>query len=340
MSSKLRLGIVGTGYIAGVIATALRETDAVRLVAVASRRMETAIAFAQRHGGVPVFGSWQELIATSDLDAVYVATPTTFREAICVAAARRGLHVLGEKPFLNLTSLRTITAACRENGVAFLDATHFTHHPRTHKIRTELPERTGRLESIRTSFFFPAADPANIRLQPDKEPTGAIGDMAWYSMRAIAEYAPGNPPIVKSHGFASRNSVTGAFVRGAGVIQFADGLTSTWDAGYTVGACLMDLDLMGEKGVIQMDDFVLDWAGGGFPPDLTRPVGFTLRTGLASPSGFVHVETTSSTRQAVRMLESFASLAQDPEGNAVNASILRSERTQELVDTLFASLEF
>jgi predicted dehydrogenase len=339
MHSPLRIGIVGTGFIADVIATAMKETSAVRLSAVASRRVETASAFAARHDCVPVHGTWEELLASGDVDAVYVATPTVAREAICVEAAKRGKHVLGDKPFRDLASLRNITAACREAGVAFMDATHFTHHPRTRQIRAELPERTGRLESIRTSFFFPNADKANIRLQPDKEPTGAIGDMAWYSMRAVAEYAPHHPAVVCSRGVARRDTSNGAFLRGAGVIGFADGLTTTWDAGYTVGACLMDLDLMGEKGVIQVDDFVLDWAGGYFLPDHSRVVGFTQRNGPVSPSGYVRVESPSPVRQAALMMEEFARLARDPRSPDVEASIRRTEYTQHLVDTIFASLE-
>ncbi len=339
MSTPLNLGIVGTGFIADVIATALRETDRVRLAAVASRRVEAATDFAARHGGVRVHPTWEALLADGGVDAVYVATPTVAREAICVAAANKGRHVLGDKPFLNIDSLRRITAACTANGVAFMDATHFTHHPRTHQIRRELAERTGRLEAIRTSFFFPSADRNNIRLQPDKEPTGAIGDMAWYSMRAIAEYVPSHPAVVQSRGVAKKDPVTGGFIRGAGVVDFADGLTSTWDAGYTVGACLMDLELLGEKGVISMDDFVLDWAGGFLIPDCSRPVGFTQRSGLATPSGFVRVETPSRKRQAVLMLEHFADLTLEPQGAKAQESIRISERTQSLVDTVFASLE-
>ncbi len=339
MDTTLQLGIIGSGYIADVIAAALRETVRVKLAGVASRRPESARDFAHRHGDVPVYGSWESLIADPSIGSVYVATPTSVREVICIAAAHRGKHVLGEKPFANLASLKHITGACLEHGVAFLDATHFTHHPRTHQIRSELPERIGRLEAIRSSFFFPSSDRGNIRLQPDKEPTGAIGDMAWYSMRAIAEYADPDAAVVHCHGVARRDPVTGAFIRGAGVLQFSDGLTSTWDAGYTVGACLMDLDLLGEKGVIQMDDFVLDWSGGFLIPDTTRPVGFTQRTGLATPAGFERVETPSPKRQVVRMLENFAELALNPGGDAVLSSIRRAERTQALVDTVFASLE-
>ena len=340
MENKLQLGIIGSGYIADVIATALRETGRVELAGVASRRPESARTFARRHGDVPVFESWEALIANPSIKAVYVATPTSVRESICIAAARQGKHVLGEKPFASLASLQRITNACLENGVAFLDATHFTHHPRTHQIRAECPLRTGRLEAIRTSFFFPSSDRNNIRLQPEKEPTGAIGDMAWYCMRAIAEFADPDSTVVHCHGVARRDTVTGAMIRGAGVLQFSDGLTSTWDAGYTVGACLMDLDLMGEKGVIQLDDFVLDWVGGFLIPDPTRPVGFTQRSGLATPKDFNRVETPDSGRQTVRMLENFADLTSNPGGDPVRSSIRRSERTQALVDTVIAHLEF
>jgi len=57
MTTPLRLGIIGTGFIADVIAHALKGTQAIRLGAVASRRVETATAFAARHGSVPVFES-------------------------------------------------------------------------------------------------------------------------------------------------------------------------------------------------------------------------------------------------------------------------------------------
>ncbi|MFM8880097.1 MAG: gfo/Idh/MocA family oxidoreductase, partial [Verrucomicrobiota bacterium] len=116
------------------------------------------------------------------------------------------------------------------------------------------------------------------------------------------------------------------------------GFTATWDAGYSVGACLMDLDLMGSDGVISMDDFVLDWDGGFASPDTTRPVGYTHRFGMANPATWVRTETPSPRRQATCMLEAFVALARDPAGAEAARSIHRSLRTQELVDALVASL--
>lgn len=336
---KLRMGVVGAGFIADVMARAIRESESVELMAVASRREETAEAFAAKHGSLRVFGAWEAMVAWEGVDAVYVATPTIVREAVALGAARAGKHVLGEKPFLNLESLQRITGACSAAGVAFMDATHFSHHPRTLRLRRELRERIGALESVYTAFFFPSADRNNIRLQPSKEPTGAIGDMAWYSMRVLAEYTPVEAALVGARGFARRDAVTGGLLRGSGVVQLSDGCTSTWDAGYTVGACLMDLQLMGRHGVISMDDFVLDWVGGFLIPETGFEVGFTQKTGLAGPSAFVRVPTPAARRQSVQMVEDFAVLAADPGGNGVRAAIALSERTQGLVDAVFAGLE-
>ena len=339
MTSLLKLGIAGTGFIAGVVARSLAETRRVSLTAVASRRPERARSFADAHGA-RAFDTWQELVGWEGLDAVYVATPTAAREEICLAAAHHHKHLLAEKPFTNLASLQRITGACRGAGVAFLDATHFTHHPRTAQLKRELPSRIGTIRAIRGSFFFPSMDQSNIRFDPAQEPTGAIGDMAWYNMRAVAEFTPPDASLVSASGYAERDDVTGAMVRGAGVLLLSNGCTSVWDAGYNTGASVMDLDLIGERGMISLDDFVLDWAGGFPVPAPDYPVGFTQRSGVVNPSGFNRVDTPSATRQVVRMIEAFASLAGEPRGPQVRESMLLSERTQGLLDAVWNQLTF
>jgi len=337
MPQPFRIGIVGCGFIAGVIARAIAESETSLLSAVASRRRETAEAFAAGHGHPRVFDTWEELVASDAIDGVYVATPTHVRETVAVAAAQHGKHVLGDKPFFNLASLRRITAACREAGVAFLDATHFSHHPRTTQIKQELTRRIGPIEAVQSTFFFPNADRNNIRFDASKEPTGAIGDMAWYSMRAAAEYLPEKAEPVQVSAVGTRDPVTQTLVRSAGCILFSDGTTTTWDAGFTVGSLIMDLSLFGRTGSIHMDDFVLDWAGGMAGANPAHPVGFTQRNGPAMPGQFESVPTPSPKRQAVRMIEHWARLASDPHGDAMRESIRISERTQSLVDAVAAA---
>jgi hypothetical protein len=181
-------------------------------------------------------------------------------------------------------------------------------------------------------------DRSNIRFDSTKEPTGAFGDMGWYSMRATVEFASPGATLVRSSGLIQRDAATGAVIRGAGVLLLSDGCTSTWDVGFNVGACLMDLELLGEDGVIQLDDFVLDWAG-GFPlnvPDY--PVGFTQRAGVMNPSGYERVLATSDVRQLVRSIEHFVVLAEDPAGEANAASMRSTEQTQGLLDGVWETL--
>jgi predicted dehydrogenase len=337
MNSRVRFGIIGTGYIADVVANAIKETEA-SLVAVASRRFEPAKAFADKHGGVRVFESWKDLVAWDGLDAVYVATPTTPREEICVVAALNKKHILAEKPFSDLTSLQKITQACRTNGVAFMDATHFSHHPRTRQIKKELEERIGKVQAIYSSFFFPNVDRKNIRFDPEKEPTGAYGDMAWYSMRAAIEFASAGASFVSGSGFVQTDDETGACIRSAGVLLLSDGCTSTWDAGYNIGTCVMDLNISGQQGMISLDDFVLDWANGLAIDVPEYPVSFTQRSGIINPTEFKKIATPSHQPQVVCMIQNFITLTTDPDGQAVRDSMRISEQTQGLLDAVWDQL--
>lgn len=340
MTAPLRIGIVGAGYIAGVIARAIDATPAATLTAIASRTRAKAQHLVDAHPGARVADDWRDLVASADVDAVYVATPTSVREDISIGVARAGRHLLAEKPFANVESVRAITAACRGACVAFLDATHFTHHPRTRRIRIEIATRLGAIRAMHSCFFFPNDDRANIRYDPAKEPTGAIGDMAWYSARAVAEFASPSATLVSASGVATRDAVTGAIVRGAGVLHLSDGCTTTWDAGYDTGVFVQDLTLMGERGLIALDDFVLDWSDGFAVPSPGHVASFTVRTGLAIPAAFERVETPADRRQAVAMIEAFVGLARDPRSDAAAASIAITERTQALVDAMVRGLAF
>src|SRR4026208_1005052 len=151
-SSPRRWRRVGTGSIANGMARTMKLASRTELAAVSSRKMETAKQFATTHGLPGVYGVWESMLSSKAVGAVYVATPTSVREEICVFAATHGKHVLGEKPFENLPSLRRITSACRKSGVGFMDGTHFVHHPRNAQIKNALREKIGRPTSVDSAF--------------------------------------------------------------------------------------------------------------------------------------------------------------------------------------------
>jgi predicted dehydrogenase len=321
----LRWGIVGTGGIANSMAPRIVEANGAELAAVSSRRLEKAEEFAARHGAGKAFGDWREMIDSDAVDAVYIATPTSVREEIGVAAAGKGKHVLGEKPFANLPSLQRITAACRANGVGFMDGTHFVHEPRTAGIRARLGQDLGWPWSVASAFQFGLSDTSNIRLRPDLEPYGAIGDTGWYTMRAAVEYGSPGATLIAAHSHMRRHPETGAAVSGSGVLLFDDGSTSTWNCGFESGAGIQDLRITGTRAVVRLDDFLRsrrdDHSG-----------AYEYRTGWRDREDIV---VPAPARGSTLMFEDFARMVDTPEW--IERSIRASERTQELLDAAWNS---
>jgi predicted dehydrogenase len=183
--SQIGFGIVGTGMIAGVVADAITKSVNARLVAVSSRRIANAQKFTAKRHGVAAVQGIDPLLTRADVDAVYVATPTIAKEEIGLAAIASGKHILIDKPFINLASVLRITQSAAAKGIVFMDATHFVHHPRTAAIQAACAEKIGSPRSLHTTFYFPFTDRNNIRFDQTQEPMTALGDMAWYSMRAV-----------------------------------------------------------------------------------------------------------------------------------------------------------
>ena len=336
-TGPLKIGIVGTGMIANVMADVVNTATNSEIAAVSSRSEDKAKEFAKNHSIERSFGDWEDLVSWEGVDAVYIGVPTIAKEEIAIAAAKNGKHLLVDKPFLNYQSVKHITDTSRENNVAFMDATHFVHHPRTLHIQTNVVLQIGTPQAVHTTFFAPLSDMKNIRFDSELEPTGAIGDMAWYSARAIVEYLPNAKQIKDIKTFVQRDPKTNAILRGAGIIIFEDGSTSNWDIGYNAGVFIMDLDILGTEGSISLNDFVLDWSN-SFPfNDPEYKVGYTLKRGLATPKEFKYVETPSEKAQAVLMIERFIKLIYDDE-NAIEDARNKAEDTQRIVDSIWNSL--
>ena len=320
----IRWGIVGTGGIANAMAGMIKMADASEIGAVSSRRMETAKAYASKHDVPNAFESWQEMIDSDLVDAIYVATPTSVREEICAAAARGGMHVLGEKPFASLPSVKRIIQVCRDNNVVFMDGTHFVHHPRTLDIKRHRDDRLGFVWSVASAFQFNLKDRGNIRFNPELEPMGAIGDAGWYNMRAAVEYLPPDVVLDTVSAHLRRDIETGAAISGTGVLEFANGATSTWNCGFDSGATVMDLRITGTEGVINIDDFLHQNRDGS--------ADFLYRKGRGASE---EINIPSAKPGAALMFEDMAAAAVDPSlrGQWMTAT----ERTQALLDEVWAA---
>jgi len=338
-TKQLRIGIVGTGMISNITAQAINAASNAAISSISGRNPETLNNFADQHQIASRYDDWKKMIASPEVDAVYIGVPTSAKEEIAIQAAIEGKHILVEKPFADFESLKRISAAARENKVAFMDATHFTHHPRTKKIQENAASQIGTVQGVHTSFFFPFLDRTNIRYNTQLEPLGAIGDMGWYVARAIVEYMPNASEILDIRTFIQRDPQTNAIYRGSGMIEFKDNQISNWDIGYNAGVCIMDLDLLGTDGLISMDDFVLDWSKGFAFDDENHIAGYTLRKGMATPKEFEYVGSPSDRAQTVHMIENFTELIFQGNGQTIESVIKKAEDTQFILDSISKSIQ-
>ncbi len=131
LAPPLRWGILGPGGIAGAFVTAVQKHTRQQVVAVGSRSADRAAAFGARFDIPRAYGSYAELVADPQVQAVYVASPTGQHHAHVLLAVAAGRHVLVEKSFaLNAGQAREMAAAARAAGVVLVEAmwTRFLPH--------------------------------------------------------------------------------------------------------------------------------------------------------------------------------------------------------------------
>jgi len=140
--TTLRVGIVGCGNIAGNHVTAFRSVPDVEVVACCDIDAGRATAFASRHG-VPVAVGDVAALLDRGVDVVAVCTPHPTHEAVVVAAAASGVHVLCEKPIaIDLAAAGRMIAACEAAGVTFGVLFQRRFWPAAQRIRTAVDDGT------------------------------------------------------------------------------------------------------------------------------------------------------------------------------------------------------
>ena len=122
-SQTVRWGIVGPGRIASLVIKDFPYVAGAEAVAVASRSIERAQAFATEHGMHRAYGSYAEIMADADVDVLYIATPHPQHHAIALAAIAAGKAVLVEKTFTaTVAGAEEVIAAARQHEVFAMEA--------------------------------------------------------------------------------------------------------------------------------------------------------------------------------------------------------------------------
>ena len=220
---RLRWGVLSTADIALTKwIPGVRTADRCELVAIASRDGERARRVAEALGIARAHGSYEDLLADPDVDAVYIPLPNHLHATWTIEAARAGKHVLCEKP-LALTSgdAQRMVDACRDAGVTFMEAFMYRLHPSWVAVRELVGSgRIGRLMAVKSWFSYFNDDPANIR-NIRAAGGGALMDIGCYSIDLSRMLFGGEP--VRVEGSIRRDPASGVDVVTSALLEFAGG---------------------------------------------------------------------------------------------------------------------
>ncbi|PKA49095.1 putative oxidoreductase [Apostasia shenzhenica] len=349
MANPVGFGIMGCAEIARKVCRAIGLAPNATVVAVGSRSVDKARRFIANNGlpeGTRAHGSYEDLLDDPKVDAVYVPLPTSLHVRWAVAAAGKGKHVLLEKPTaLCVAELDQILEACESNGVQFMDGTMWMHHPRTTKMRELLsdPNRFGKVKLMNSTFSL-YADPNflqnDIRVKPDLDSLGSLGDAGWYCIRATLwanDYELPKTAIAFPH---SVKNEAGVVISSGASLHWEDGRIATFHCSF-LAHLTMELSVIGSKGALHLSDFIVPFEENAAGFTFASDSWFTdLVTGW-QPLPSKHVVSTDLPQEALMVTE-FSKLVgaiKDSGSKPERKWPIISRKTQAVLDAVKTSID-
>ncbi len=243
----LRIGILGAAKVATYAMIAPANLNAnVMVQSVAARDKARAADYAIKHDIPEFFDSYDALIASPNIDAVYVALPPNVHAQWSVAAMEAGKHVLCEKPFtLDSNQVRAMNATAERTGKIMMEAQHTHYHPMLSRMRDLVREGVfGTIQRAECHFNIELKDvPGELRFLPDVG-GGALWDLGVYCAFWLRSIFAAEPKIISAR---QRFAPSGADIETSAELKISDSFPATL-------SCSMDkplsfyLDIIGSKG--------------------------------------------------------------------------------------------
>ena len=246
------VGIIGAGHIAEKAAKTLAAMDDMQCLAIGSRSLEKAQAFAAQFGVARAYGSYAELLADPDVQLVYIATPHSHHFAVAKDAVLAGKPCLIEKSFmLNAVEAATLLALAREKGVFVAEAIWPRYLPVRQMAREVLASGViGKPVMVTASLAYDVSDKERV-LKPELG-GGALLDLGVYVLNFVRMYC--DSPIARLITTCIR-SETGVDASEVVTMVLEDGTLATvqasaWSQGDNQGV------IAGTTGYLVFDDLI------------------------------------------------------------------------------------
>jgi D-xylose 1-dehydrogenase (NADP+, D-xylono-1,5-lactone-forming) len=265
----MHLALLSTSGINRKLVAGARLVDEVELVAVGSRSRERAAAQAAEFGIERAHGSYEDVLAEPEVDAVYIALPNALHVEWSIRALEAGKHVLCEKPLSrHPEEVERAFDAAERAGRVLAEAFMWRHHPQALRLRELVAGgAVGSLRLVRASFAFDIFGmdrPDDVRLQAGLD-GGGLMDVGCYCVSALRLLA-GEPERVAGRRIDGGDGVD---VRFTGTAAFAGGVLGLFDCGLDMVA-RHELEVVGDEASLVLAD---PWHGRSASIELRRPDG-------------------------------------------------------------------
>jgi len=335
MYKRLKIGVLGCAKIANGFVRDVLPSDLVEIVAVASRDLGKAQAFAAQYGLPQAWGSYEALLADPNVDAIYLPLPNTMHAPWAMAASRAGKHVLCEKPLtLTRDEAQEMFDRARQHGVMLLESFPYYFQPQTGDMLTLLQSGAiGQVRSVQASFGFTLAPEAtgNIRFNPDLG-GGALLDAGSYPLSLI-RLVMGQAPlrvIAQSNWAAS-----GVDLSTMATLEYADGRRAQIMCSMDV-ANVRRATICGTAGTLETEYLNHTADAAGQSPYGYLPSHMRVRRGIANTLAFEDIRSPSGSGFRFAA-EAFAKVIRDKDhaaiARAAQASIDNAATLQALASS-------
>ena len=327
MPNKVRWGVLSTAGI-GVkkVIPAMQKGEWIEVIAIASRDQGQAEETARALGIAKAYGSYEELLADPQIEAIYNPLPNQLHVPWSIRAAEAGKHVLCEKPLsMTVAEAKTLLAVQQRTGVTIGEAFMVRTHPQWLRTRELIASgRIGQLRSVQGFFSYFNTDPKNIRNIPECG-GGALMDIGCYPINT-ARFVFGEEPLRVS-GLIERDPTSKVDRLTSAILEFPSG-----HATFTCSTQLVPyqrMQLLGTKGRIEIEI--------PFNAPNDRPCRIFIDDGRDLFGGGITVETFPTCDQYTIQGDVFSRAVR--EGGQVPVPVTDAIKNMAVIEAVFRSAE-